>query len=206
MKRNRLIIRTTLATLTLCGPLSAAAQTPKRSPVRRQWALTLIAVLLLCGVEEAVSAKDLPDGAAGLHRSRRNRNGKSRSLFIDPEDGRLDVSKFLDQAYGFVPIAMPITEPAVGYGVAGGLVFIDRPEQQGEAGFRRPSITVVGGLATENGTWGAMVGDMRYWLDDRLQTLAGFVYAPVNLDFYGIGDGFCARTRFLFRSRRRADC
>ena len=31
---------------------------------------------------------------------------------------------------------------------------------------------------------------MRYWLDDRLQTLAGFVYAPVNLDFYGIGDGF----------------
>ena len=116
--------------------------------------------------------------------------GKVVPFLIDPEDGRLDVSKFIDQAYGFVPIVMPITEPAVGYGAAGGLVFIDRPEQQGEAGFRRPNITAVGGLATENGTWGAMVGDMRYWLDDRLQTLAGFVYAPVNLDFYGIGDGF----------------
>jgi hypothetical protein len=163
---------------------------PKGTRVRWQWALALIALLFLCGVEEAVSAKDPPDGAAMIVPPPAEAgNGKSRSLLIDPEDGRLDVSKFIDQAYGFLPIAMPITEPAVGYGVAGGLVFIDRPEQQGEAGFRRPSITAVGGVATENGTWGVVVGDMRYWLDDRLQTLAGFVYAPVNLDFYGIGDG-----------------
>jgi outer membrane protein assembly factor BamA len=28
---------------------------------------------------------------------------------------------------------------------------------------------------------------LRYWLDDRVQTLGGFVYASVNLDFHGIG-------------------
>jgi len=43
-------------------------------------------------------------------------------------------------------------------------------------------------MGTENGTWGVMAGDMRHWLDDRLQTLAGVVKASVNLDFYGIGE------------------
>jgi len=42
-------------------------------------------------------------------------------------------------------------------------------------------------MGTENGTWGVMAGDMRHWLDDRLQTLVGVVRASVNLDFYGIG-------------------
>ena len=90
-------------------------------------------------------------------------------------------------AYGFVPLVIPITEPAVGYGAAGGLAFIDKPMGEAQAGFGRPNITAVGGLATENGTWGVMAGDVRHWLDDRLQTLVGVVYASVNLDFYGIG-------------------
>ena len=29
---------------------------------------------------------------------------------------------------------------------------------------------------------------MRYWLDQHLQTLVGFVYSSVNLNYYGIGD------------------
>jgi outer membrane protein assembly factor BamA len=43
-------------------------------------------------------------------------------------------------------------------------------------------------MATENGSWGAAAGDSRFWLDDRLQTLVGFGYASVNLDYYGIGE------------------
>ncbi len=38
-----------------------------------------------------------------------------------------------------------------------------------------------------NGSWGLVAGDMRYWHDDRLQTLVGAIYASANLDFYGIG-------------------
>jgi outer membrane protein assembly factor BamA len=30
---------------------------------------------------------------------------------------------------------------------------------------------------------------MRNWMDGRLQTLAGIMYASINLDFHGIGDG-----------------
>lgn len=113
----------------------------------------------------------------------------TRPSLIDPEDGWLDVSQFVDQSYGFVPVVMPITEPAIGYGVAGGLVFIDKPEQNGAAGFQRPNMTIVGGMGTENGSRGVAAADVRYWLDDRLQTVAAIGYAPLNLKFYGVGDG-----------------
>ncbi len=103
------------------------------------------------------------------------------------EDGWLDISGFLDKSYGFVPIVIPITEPAVGYGAAAGLVFIDRPKDGAPGAFTRPNMTVVGGLATDNGTRGVLVGDVRHWDDDRVQTVIGGIDASVNLDFYGIG-------------------
>lgn len=109
------------------------------------------------------------------------------SRFWSEEDGWLDISGFMDQAYGFVPLVIPITEPAVGYGAVGALLFIDKQEKEGENGFGRPNLSTVGALGTENGTSGVFAADMRHWLDDRLKTLVGVVHAPINLDFYGIG-------------------
>jgi hypothetical protein len=104
------------------------------------------------------------------------------------DDGWFDVSGFLDEKYGFLPVAIPITEPAVGYGVAGGLTFISKPLGGIQGDYDRPDITFVGGLGTENGTWGGAAADMRQWADDRVQTLGGFLRASVHLDFYGVGD------------------
>jgi len=102
-------------------------------------------------------------------------------------DGWLDMSKFLDTAYGFVPLIVPITEPAVGYGAAGALVFIDR-EGAGQWGERsRPNIAAVGGLATENGTSGLFAGHLGTWQGGRLRTLAAVADADVNLEFFGLG-------------------
>jgi len=103
------------------------------------------------------------------------------------DDGWPDMSNFLDEKYGFLPIAMPITEPAVGYGAVGGLTFISEPLGNAAKGLGRPNITFVGGMGTANGTWGVFGADLRYWADDRVQTLVGGVYASVNLDFHGIG-------------------
>jgi hypothetical protein len=103
------------------------------------------------------------------------------------DDGWPDLSKFLDEKYGFLPVAMPITEPAVGYGVAGGVSFLSKPFGKVKEGLGRPNITFVGGMGTANGTWGVIAGDTRYWLDDHVQTLAGGIYASVNLDYHGIG-------------------
>jgi hypothetical protein len=105
------------------------------------------------------------------------------------DDGWLDISGFIDQSYGFIPVVIPITEPAVGLGGAAALVFIDK-QKGGDgpgAGFGRPNISAFGVLGTDNGTQGAFAGDMRHWRDDRLKTLVGVVKASVNLEFYGIG-------------------
>jgi hypothetical protein len=102
------------------------------------------------------------------------------------EDGWPDLSRFLNEKYGFLPIVVPITEPAVGYGAVAGVMFISKPLGAARAGLGRPDLTFVGGMGTENGSWGIFAADMRYWLDDRLQTMAGVAYADVNLDFHGL--------------------
>ncbi|HEY6507923.1 MAG TPA: BamA/TamA family outer membrane protein [Vicinamibacterales bacterium] len=99
------------------------------------------------------------------------------------DDGWVDLSGFLDKKYGFLPIGTLITEPSVGLGLAGGLAFIDAPFSRG-----RPDISFVGAMGTENGSKGAFAGDMRHWLDRRLETRAAILFASVNLDFYGVGD------------------
>ncbi|HKO53090.1 MAG TPA: hypothetical protein VJV79_35515 [Polyangiaceae bacterium] len=103
------------------------------------------------------------------------------------DDGWPDVSKFLDEKFGFLPIAKPITEPAVGYGVGGGLMFLSKPLGLAAKGLGRPNITGVGGFGTSNGSWGMFGMDLRYWANDRVQTLVAGVYASVNLDYYGTG-------------------
>ena len=110
------------------------------------------------------------------------------SKFRSAEDGWIDLSAFMDQSYGFAPLVMPITEPAVGYGAAGGLAFIDKPQGEAQPGFGRPNVTAVGGMATQNGSWGVLAGDVRYWWDDQLQTVVGLTDASVNLDFHGLGE------------------
>ncbi len=110
------------------------------------------------------------------------------SRFRSSEDGWLDVSGFLDRPYGFFPLLVPITEPAVGYGVAGGLAFIKKDPGENQAGFGRPDVTMVGGLATQNDTWSAFAGDLRHWHGDRFETFVGLLKGSINLDFYGVGD------------------
>lgn len=118
------------------------------------------------------------------------------SRFRSAEDGWVDVSGWLDEAWGFVPLAAPITEPALGFGGAGALAFIGRPSGK-HRGFSRPNVTVVGGLGTENGTWAGFAGDLRQWGDDRVQTFVAVFDASVNLDFYGLGDSSMLASRPL---------
>src|SRR5215471_7793528 len=61
----------------------------------------------------------------------------SLSLFRSEEDGWFDVSSFLEQKYGFLPLVVPITEPAVGYGAAGALAFLGKPLVGPEDGLGR---------------------------------------------------------------------
>jgi hypothetical protein len=111
------------------------------------------------------------------------------SKFFDPDDGQLDVSQILEKPYGFLPVPLIVTEPAVGYG--GGLagMFLRPRRDAGAEGWSRPNISAVGGLGTENGTWMAFAADSSHWLGGRLKTLLAGGTGKVNLDFYGAGLG-----------------
>ncbi len=85
------------------------------------------------------------------------RTGKAR--FFDPADGQLDLSYFLENPKGFLPIPIVITEPAVGYGGGVAGMFLRPRREAGDEGWSRPDISGVGAFATQNGTWGAFGGD-----------------------------------------------
>lgn len=109
------------------------------------------------------------------------------SRFIDPEDGRFDLSSFLENPHGFLPIPIVITEPAVGYGGGIAGMFLRPRREAGEEGWTRPNISAIGAFATENGTRGAFAGDASLWLGGRLKTQVGAGTGRVNLDFFGAG-------------------
>src|SRR4029453_14166829 len=84
---------------------------------------------------------------------------EGRARFFDPGDGQFDLSYFLENPRGFLPIPIVVTEPAVGYGGGGVGMFLRPRREAGEEGWARPDISAVGVLATQNGTWGAFAGD-----------------------------------------------
>ncbi len=131
-------------------------------------------------------------------------NEEKRS-FHDPLDGCFDLSEFIKEPLGFVPVVMPITEPAVGYGAGGALVFISPNEPTSSGQYVRPNLTLLGGMATENGTRGYFGMHIGSWFEDKLQTRVAVYDVSANLDFYSIGDidlngdvGYNLDTRGIF--------
>lgn len=95
---------------------------------------------------------------------------KLKIPLMDSLDGAVDLSYFLASVNGFLPFAIPVTEPAVGYGVAGGPIFIHRDLEALKRGDPvPPSLSFIGGLNTGNGTWGVGGGHSGVWKNDRIR-------------------------------------
>lgn len=123
-------------------------------------------------------------------------------MFIDPMDGMLDASRYLSEnAYGFLPVPIIITDPAVdgGLGMLG--VFFHETEEdkdqrlnamksseQAAAYLLPPSVSVLGGAYTGNDSWFAGAGHMAFWDRGNTRYSVGAGYGDVNLDFYGFGE------------------
>lgn len=139
-----------------------------------------------CVHAQGVAAPLRDEAAADIAASVAPRSGRAR--FFDPQDGQFDLSYFLENPRGFLPVPIVVTEPAVGYGGGGAGLFLRPRKEAGEEGWARPDISAVGGIATQNGTWAGFAGDASRFLDGRLRTLAGGGAGQVNLDFYGLSD------------------
>ncbi len=152
----------------------------------------LAAVLVGFAICAHGADRELPaaqDPAAAAPQAVSDAAAHEGSRLKDPVDGQFDVSEMLEHAYGFLPIPLIVTEPAVGYG--GGLagMFVRPRKEAGAEGWSSPNLSAVGGLATENKTWMGFAADASRWLDGRLRTLAAGGVGDVNLDFYGAGLG-----------------
>jgi hypothetical protein len=113
--------------------------------------------------------------------------------FIDPQDGYLDMSNWLVERKGFLPVPIVITEPAVGYGGGLTLMFVRNSIRESAARAAEtghmvpPDIFVAGAAGTENGTRVAFGGGMMSFDDDHWRWRGAVARTDVNLEFYGLG-------------------
>ncbi len=115
---------------------------------------------------------------------------KKQKTFVDTLDNALDVSYYLNNLHGFLPIVSPITEPAVGYGAAvAGLFFIPKKKID-SAKFQMPDVAGIAGGFTENSTWFAGGGYAGFWNKDKIRYRGVLGYGDIKLKYYGVGDGY----------------
>jgi hypothetical protein len=103
--------------------------------------------------------------------------------FMDPVDQQLDMSNWLLEKKGFLPVAIVITEPAVGYGGGLGMVYF-HDKFGGQDG--KPSVSAIAAAGTENGTWFVGGGHLGIWKDDTIRYVGGAGVGRVKMQYYGI--------------------
>ncbi len=148
--------------------------------------LFALILTLSCGSFTAIAAAD-----------------SGNSQFYDALDGRFDISGYLSEnAYGFLPVPIIITDPAVDGGLGMmGLFFHETDEEKDKRleAMRSadrdaarylipPSVSVAAGAYTGNDSWFAGGGHMGFFKQGRIRYLGGGGYGDVNLDYYGSGN------------------
>ncbi|NOR54732.1 MAG: BamA/TamA family outer membrane protein [Sulfurovum sp.] len=113
-------------------------------------------------------------------------NNNTSSAFFSKE-GDFDVSGYLSEAYGFLPVPILITEPAIGYGGGVALVFLHDKfvGRKGASGRNIPSsMSGIILAATENETKIAGAFHLGYYMEDTLRTQTFVMATNVNINFY----------------------
>lgn len=117
-----------------------------------------------------------------------------RGMFRDSEDGRFDMSRWLLEHRGFLPVPIIITDPAVGNGGGVALAFFHTPASTGAPDgegttpkMPTPDIYGGGAMRTENGSEAYGVGASLHFDDDRWRYRGGVAKTSFNLGFYTPG-------------------
>jgi len=107
-----------------------------------------------------------------------------KQLFVSDEDGKFDVSAFLSTKYGFMPMPIIITEPAVGYGAGLNVMFLHDSIASSMERKSPPSISGVVAAGTENGTRFGAAYHLGFWKEDTIRTTTAVGAMDVNMNFY----------------------
>ena len=112
--------------------------------------------------------------------------GWLNDTFIDPTDGQLDMSNWMLNKDGLLPVPIVITEPAIGYG--GGLAAVYFHDKVGAKKGVSPSVSALIGAGTENGTWFVAAGHLGIWDDDNIRYTGGIGTGLIKMQYYGLSN------------------
>jgi len=117
---------------------------------------------------------------------------KESSTFRDPADGKFDISTWLLNRRGFLPVPIIITDPALGRGGGLALTYFRRPSgakvtrttTDGRTQMVAPNRYTVGGLRTSNGSQAFFGGFSLHFKDDLWRYSGAVSKTSFNLGFY----------------------
>jgi hypothetical protein len=128
-----------------------------------------------------------------VKQKKQSKERRGKGMFRDSLDNKFDVSKWMTNLAGFLPLPTIITEPAVGYGGNLTLVFFHPTKQSMDKSAEQtrqlslPSMTVAGGLYTANNTWAVYGGHYGSYRQDRLRIGIFTAWTDINLNFFLTG-------------------
>ena len=147
--------------------------------------LLLLLFLFILGGNQVLFAQE------DTVKTEQKESGK-KSSFHHPQDGAIDLSSFLLERNGFLPIPLIITEPAVGYGGGLALLFFHKQNKKYEVRVP-PNISGVVGLVTENKTWLAGLFHFHVFGPDKVRSLSAVGTPVVNIKYYGNNNEFLSK-------------
>lgn len=117
--------------------------------------------------------------------------------WIDPVDGKVDASRWLlDNAYGFMPFPIMLTDPDIGNGGGAALLFFHETDEQKrirknnpeQVSTIAPSVSGLVAIGTDKGSkiYGGFHNGV--WKNDSIRYEGGAYKADLNMNFYGFGD------------------
>lgn len=151
----------------------------------------ILFILVSLMISVATAANEFPDNVKKDKTSKKK--SKFKGMFRDPVDNKFDVSKWVSELHGFLPLPSIITEPAFGYGGMLNLVFFHPTKQSvdknstGEQQLSLPSMSLAGGLYTQNKTWGVYGGHYGSYNQDKIRVAIFTGWLDVNLNFFLTG-------------------
>ncbi len=118
--------------------------------------------------------------------------------FTDPEDGSFDMSDFLLNHKGVLPMPIIVTEPAIGYGGGLGVMYFKRNKNSAGQPIS-PNITGAAGLGTENKTWMGALFHFHVFGDDRVRTFSAVAKPNIHIKYYGNNNDYLSANPLQLR-------
>ncbi len=138
--------------------------------IMKSYLTVLFTILLMTSTAYAASEED----------------NSSKELSFFGEDGSLDLGEYMSQVYGFLPVPILITEPALGYGGGVALMYVhDKIGQKSSTGRNLPpSVSGIIIAATQNKTVISGLFHKGYWLEDTLRTMTYVGIPNIYMELY----------------------